>query len=313
MVMASTTRIMWTVTAALLPGLMVLSYYYGWGYLANVAVALPIGLVLEVVCFKVRKRAVNLNDGSAVLTTLILALALPPGTPWFVIAVAMLGAIVLAKHLYGGLGHNVFNPAMVGYALVLVSFPQALALWPEPTAGLAPELVDAHTGATVLTTFKYREGLTVVEIWQAEAGFGTLGGLGWEWVNGAFLLGGLTLCWLRLIAWRVVAGMLLALGVLALAWYDGGSSASAGSPLFHWLSAGTMLAAFFVVTDPVTHPNDRVAQWLFGLLVGCITFVIRTWGNYPDGIAFAVLIANATTPYLNHVFRRRHGYDQATG
>ncbi|MCZ6658494.1 MAG: RnfABCDGE type electron transport complex subunit D [Gammaproteobacteria bacterium] len=311
MVTKSTTRIMWTVNAALLPGLLVLSYYYGWGYVANLAIALPVGLALEVVCLKARGQQVTVTDGSAVTTTLILALALPPNTPGFVIAIAMLGAIVLAKHLYGGLGHNVFNPAMVGYALVLVSFPQALASWPLLGPELGPALVDANTGATVLTTFKYREGLTVLEIWQPEAGFGYVGGLGWEWANGGFLLGGLYLCWRRLIAWRVAAGMLLALGLLAILWYDGGSSASAGSPLFHWLSAGTMLAAFFVVTDPVTHPNDFSSQWLFGLLVGTLTFVIRTWGSYPDGIAFAVIVANAATPYLNHVFRRRHA--QATG
>ncbi len=313
MVTESTTRIMWTVNAALLPGMLVLSYYYGWGYVANLAIALPVGLALEVVCLKMRGQRVTVIDGSAVLTTLILVLALPPDTPWFVIVVAMMGAIVLAKQLYGGLGHNVFNPAMVGYALVLVSFPQALASWPLLGPELEPALVDANTGATVLTTFKYREGLTVLEIWQSEAGFGYVGGLGWEWANVGFLLGGLYLCWRRLIAWRVAAGMLLALGLLATLWYDGGSPASAGSPLFHWLSAGTMLAAFFVVTDPVTHPNDLSAQWLFGLLVGTLTFVIRTWGSYPDGIAFAVIIANAATPYLNHVFRRRQSYDQATG
>ena len=303
---------MWTVNAALAPGFLVLSYYYGWGYFANLAIALPIGLIAEAICCKTRNRHLDLTDGSAVLTTLILALALPPHTPWFVIAVAVLGSIVLAKHLYGGLGHNIFNPAMVGYALVLVSFPQALALWP-PLLQPQAELIDATTAATVLTTFKYREGLTVLEVWQAQSGFGHYGGLGWEWANAAFLAGGLILCWLRLIAWRVAAGLLLSLGLLALAWYDGGSSASAGSPLFHWLSAGTMLAAFFVVTDPVTHPNNHLGQWLFGVLVGSVTFVIRAWGSYPDGIAFAVLIANAASPYINHVFRRAQSYDQTTG
>ena len=306
----SSNRIMWTVALALTPGFAALSWFYGWGYLQNLAIALPLAYAIDFACLRLRGQRLRnergsdpgqpgavLIDGSIFLGTLILVLALPPAMPWHVLAVAAFGMIVLARHLYGGLGQNIFNPAMVGYVLVLICFPVALATWPP--------LVDGHTGATALTAFRYREGLTAAEIYFGSAAFGRFGGRGWEWANIAFALGGLVAAALGLIAWRVVLGFLIVLGALALVFYDGGSSASAGSPLFHYLSAGTMLAAFFVVTDPVTHPGHSTGQWLFGAIAGSITFAIRAWGGYPDGIAFGVLVANAFTPFLDALGRGR--------
>ena len=340
---------MWAVSLALAPGFVVLSWSYGWGYLHNLAVALPLAYALDFACLRLRgqpwplsrrnpsangdrrrdhggeafligrgagagsenaptrggpesvlaSRSPGSFDGSIFLGTLILALALPPGMPWHVLLLATFGMVVLARQLYGGLGHNIFNPAMVGYALALVCFPVALAAWPP--------LLDGHTGATALTAFRYREGLTAMEAFAADPAFGQFGGYGWEWANIAFACGGLVAAGLGLIAWRVVLGFLIALGLLALVFHDGGSSKSAGSPVFHYLSAGTMLAAFFVVTDPVTHPGHPAGQWLFGALAAGITFAIRAWGGYPDGIAFGVLIANAATPFLDALGRGRVG------
>ena len=301
-------RIMWAVALALAPGFAVLSWFYGWGYLRNLAIALPLAYALDFACLRLRGQPLPLFrrkpsrssfDGSIFLGTLILTLALPPGMPWHVLLLATFGMVVLARQLYGGLGHNIFNPAMVGYALVLVCFPVALATWPP--------LVDGHTGATALTAFRYREGLTATEAFAADPALGQLGGYGWEWANIAFAFGGLVAAGLGLIAWRVVLGFLIVLGLFALVFHDGGSSKSAGSPLFHYLSAGTMLAAFFVVTDPVTHPGHPTGQWLFGALAAGITFAIRAWGGYPDGIAFGVLIANAATPFLDALGRGRVG------
>ena len=333
-------RIMWAVALALAPGFAVLSWFYGWGYLRNLAIALPLAYALDFACLRLRGRAIRRFrrrpptddsgqpepggqafiaggrthakraggsparlpgsvDGSIFLGTLILILALPPGMPWHVLLIAAFGMIVLARQLYGGLGHNIFNPAMVGYVLVLICFPAALATWPP--------LVDGHTGATALTAFRYREGLTATEIFAADPALGVLGGHGWEWANVAFACGGLAAAGLGLIAWRVVLGFLIVLGLFALVFHDGGSSKSAGSPLFHYLSAGTMLAAFFVVTDPVTHPGHPLGQWLFGALAAGVTFAIRAWGGYPDGIAFGVLIANAATPFLDALGRGRVG------
>lgn len=300
--MAASNRIMWTVALALMPGLAALSWLHGWGHLQNLAIAAPLAYASEFLCRRLRRQPLLPAgfaplDGSLMVTALILALALPPNLPWHVPAVAILAAVLLARQAFGGLGHNLFNPAMAGYALVLVSYPASLAEWPP--------LADGHTGATALTALRHREGLTVAEAFARNPAFGRFGGAGWEWVNAAFALGGLVICGLRLIAWRVAVGFLAALGGLALVCYDGGSSRSAGSPLFHFLSGGTMLAAFFVVTDPATHPGEPRAQWLFGLLVGALAFVIRAWGGYPDGIAFGVLIGNAATPFLDALARGR--------
>jgi electron transport complex protein RnfD len=277
----------------LVPGLLL----QGWllspvGVATNIATALAAALLAESVCLRLRRRPLipDLFDGSSLITALILAAALPPGQ-WGPVAGATLLAVALGKHAYGGLGNNVFNPAMVGYAIVLVSFPGAVADWPQQT--------DALSGATALTVFKYRGALTIDGIWQGPNGFGLIGGSNAEWIGLAFLAGGSVLLMLRLAAWRPALGMLGSMAVLAVVGYDNGSSESLGSPLYHWFSGGTLLAICFVVTDPVTHPTSHAGQWLFGILVGTVTFLIRAFGNYPDGIAFAVLLANAVTPYLD--------------
>ncbi len=288
----NSTRIMLCVLAALTPGAAAMVTFYGTGYLANIAVAVAAALSVEALCLRVRQVPMApLRDASAILTGVLLALALPPGTPWGIIIIAVVAAIGLAKHLYGGLGHNLFNPAMVGYAVVLVSFPGALAHWPVPADGV--------TGATALVSLRFREGLTVAEAWQSTNGFGWIGGYAWEWINAAFLAGGVVLCALRLAAWRVALATLATLALLAALSYDAGSSASAGSPLFHLFSGATMLAAFFFATDPVSHPVSWRGQILFGMTIGAMTFAVRAYGNYPDGIAFGILLANALTPYLD--------------
>jgi electron transport complex protein RnfD len=299
-------RIMWSVAIALVPGALMSLWVFGAGVLVNMVLLTAFALAFETACVRARGASVAraLGDGSATVSALLIGLALPPETPIHVLAIAACGAIVLAKHLYGGLGHNLFNPAMVGYALVLVSFPAALATWPD---------VDGTSGATALTSLRYREGLTIAELVAGSGAFGALGARGFEWVNAAFLAGGLWLMWQRIIAWRVSAAMMVTLVACALAFWDGGGSASTGSPLFHLFSGGTLLAALFVATDPVTHPAEPRAQLTFGVLVGAVTFAIRAWGSYPDGIAFAVLLGNAATPWLDHTFTRGRLHDQTTG
>ncbi len=285
--------IMVAVALALLPGTAAMIYFYGLGVVQNLLLAVPVGLAIEALCLHLRRRPVPpaLADGSTVLTGALIALALPPATPPGVLVVAVVAAVALAKHLYGGLGNNLFNPALVGYAVVLVSFPVAMADWPVP--------VDGQTGATALVSMKYREGLTVAEAWQSARGFGVVGGYGWEWINLGFLLGGAVLVWRRLAAWRVPLTILITMAVLATAFWDSGSSTSRGSPLFHWFAGSTMLTVFFFATDPVTHPASPRGQVIFGIVVGTATFVIRAFGNYPDGAAFAILFGNAITPYLD--------------
>lgn len=294
----TTPQVMQRVLLALLPGAVTLGAFYGFAYLPRLAFAVTLGLAIEAAALAAQRRPVTaaLRDGSTVVTCTLLALALPPDTGWWVLAIAVTAAVGLAKHLYGGLGANPFNPAAVGYAVVLVSFPMALATWPIPADGL--------TSATALTSLRHREALTVAEAWRPELGFGALGGYGWEWINAAFLAGGLALLAMRLAAWRVPAAMLGTLILLALLGYDEGSSGSLGSPLFHLFSGGTMLAAFFFATDPVTHPASARGQIVFGCVVGAVTFVVRGFGAYPDGLVFGILLGNAVTPWLDRYLER---------
>jgi len=289
----NTQRVMLLVLVALVPGAGAAVAVYGTGYLINILLAAVFGLAMEAACLGLQRRDVvaALADGSALVTCVLLALALPPGLPWPILAVAVAGAIILAKHLYGGLGNNLFNPAIVGYTVVLVSFPVAMADWPVP--------VDGLTSATALVSLKYREGATVAEAWTTAGGFGAVGGYGWEWINLGYLIGGLVLLALRLAAWRIPLTILATLGALATFCYDSGSSASLGSPLFHWFTGATMLTVFFFATDPVTHPATGKGQIIYGMLIGGMIFVVRGLGNYPDGAAFAILLGNAVSPYLD--------------
>lgn len=304
MVVRNTRSIMLIAGACLLPGLLVTAWLVSPMMLFNAAFAVATAAVTEAICQKLKGQLDfnRLTDGSSLVTALIIAAAMPPAVPVAVLAFATITAIALGKYAYGGLGNNVFNPAMVGYAAALLSFPLALSAWPD--------VIDGLSGATALTAFKFRGGATVADIWTQANGFGSLGAAGAEWVNVAFLGGGLILLLLRLAAWRVSVGMLLGVTIVAAAGYDSGSSASFGSPAYHAFTGGTMLAAFFVVTDPVTHPASPRGQWLFGLLVGSMTVLIRVFGSHPDGIAFAVLLANAVTPYLD---RRLAHADAAHG
>lgn len=289
----TTRRIMLTVLGALAPGAVLLCFYFGFGYLPRLALACAVGAASEAAVLALQRRPMQpaLADGSVLVTCTLLTLALPPDVPLHVLVVAVLAAVGVGKHVYGGLGSNPFNPAIVGYTLVLVSFPAALATWPVPTDGV--------TGATALTTLRHRDAATIAEIWSHANGFGALGGFGWEWINVAFLAGGVFLATRRIIAWRVPAALLGTLGLLAALGYDSGSSESLGSPAFHWFSGGTCLAACFFATDPVTHPVTHRGQILFGIGIALVAFVVRAFGNYPDGLAFGILLANAATPYLD--------------
>lgn len=287
---------MWIVCAALVPAYAVATAFWGLTILSNLGLALAFGWAAELCCLlmagRTWRRAIStLSDGSAAVTAALIALALPPDIGGYVLLVAMVTAVGLAKHLYGGLGNNPFNPAMTGYAVVLISFPADVARWPV--------LIDGTTGATALDSFFHRGGQAVVDVWSQDAGFGSFGGLGFEWLNVAVLAGGCALVLAKIVQWRMPIAVLTGLGVCAALGYDAGSSASLGSPLMHWFSGGTMLAAFFIATDPVTHPSNVRDQWVFGLFVGAAIWVFRAYASYPDGIAFAILLANCLSPLLD--------------
>ena len=294
-----TSHLMVQVQFALLPGFLATTYYFGPGIILNVASAMLFAIFSELIALKARGVSLRTaKDGSALLTGALIGLALPPFLPVWMILVASIFAIIFAKHFYGGLGQNLFNPAMVGYAVLILSFPLAMSNWPAPSNSVLPSMVDGYTAATPLDEFKFRGAITVEEYWQK---FGNSNWSAWFVINAGFLVGGLYLLLIRACNWIAPTGMLVTLALLSLLFFDGGSSDSLGSPLFHLFSGATMMGAFFVVTDPVTSPDSPRGQALFGIGVGSLTFIIRSAGAYPEGIAFAILLMNGSSPLIDYI------------
>lgn len=325
-------NVMRQVIYALLPGTLAMLWYFGWGILTNLLLGIGFALLLEAMMLKLRAKPVGLflGDYSVVVTAWLLALALPAFAPWWLLFIAMVFAVVIAKHLYGGLGQNPFNPAMVGYAAVLVSFPLEMTRWVAPIdfsfaqIGLSESLNavfstltqtrwDAITMATPLDTVKTAlvSGNSLQKIYQQDL-FSTLSGQGWEMINLAYLAGGLWLWYRRVISWHIPAALLLVLAASAgLFWLI--DTESYASPLFHLFSGGTMLAAFFIATDPVSASTTPLGKLLYAAGIGLFTYIIRTWGGYPDAFAFAVIIMNMAVPLLDQytqprVYGRRGGW-----
>ncbi len=322
----SVSRVMRRVLLALVPGVLAMTVLFGWGVLINILVAVAVAVATETAMLRLRGRPVQLflRDWSAVVTAVLLALALPPLLPAWITAVGVSFGLVFGKHLYGGLGYNPFNPAMVGYVVLIIAFPQAMTQWLPPTAlGDAPlDLLDTlrttFTGglpdSLPLDAISHATPLDHVRTGLAEGrALGDLGGGGlvgmlaeggWVWINLLFLAGGAWLLWMRVIRWQIPVGVLAGLAVPALVFWAVNPDQYL-SPLFHLLSGGAMLGAFFIATDPVSAATTPRGRLLFGLGIGLLTWVIRTWGGYPDGIAFAVLLMNMTVPLLDRYTRPR--------
>lgn len=313
-------RVMRTVLYALLPGVAIYIWAFGWGILVNLALAMLSALVFEWLMLLLRERPVRpfLSDGSALVTAVLLALCLPPLTPWWVPVVGCFFAIVVAKHLYGGLGYNPFNPAMAAYAVLLVSFPRELSVWTAPLALLQQPLGlletwtyvttgqlpaglawDSLTAATPLDHLRTElgRGVEVAELSRA-AVFGHLGGVGMEWANAGFLLGGLWLLYRRIITWHIPVAVLLSLGAAAAVGHVL-DPAGFASPMLHLWAGAAILGAFFIATDPVTAAATPRGRLIYGCGIGLLSFAIRAWGGYPDGVAFAVLLMGLTVPLLD--------------
>ena len=309
------------VLVALVPGLVVTCWLFGWGSLIQVAWASLSALTFEAVALKARRRPVGfyLRDGSAVVTGVILGLAVPPLAPWWVTLVGVGFAIVIAKQFYGGLGYNLFNPAMAGYVVLLISFPLEMTTWVSPRdllngplsplhwdqtlrvvfLGHALPAVDGYTMATALDLLKQNNTLTFPQLAASQSAFGLIGGRQSEWVNLAYLVGGLYLLQRRVFTWHAPIGTLIALALMAGLFYDGTSAGGSGSPLFHLSSGAVMLGAFFIVTDPVTSAASNAGRLIYGLCIGLLIFTIRNWGNYPDAVAFSVLLMNFAAPIVD--------------
>ena len=312
--------IMLKVLLALVPGIFAYAWVYGGGILITLSLATVSALIFEAAMLKIRQRPVQpfLMDLSAVVTAWLLALSLPPLAPWWLVVVGVFFAIVVAKQLYGGLGYNPFNPAMVGYAVLLISFPIIMTKWPAPlilaemklsfmdqlqfifTNALPANVkIDAVTSATPLDYLKTQLMLKheVLAITQAPI-FGILGAKGGEVVTGAYLLGGLYLLHQRIISWHLPTAFLGALAGISLIFYAF-DTAHFMNPLFHLMSGASMLCAFFIITDPVSGPTTPKGKLYFAAGVGILTYVIRVYGGYPDGVAFAVLLMNMCVPLID--------------
>jgi Na+-translocating ferredoxin:NAD+ oxidoreductase subunit D len=312
--------IMLKVLLALVPGIIAYVWVFGGGILVTITLATATALAAEAVMLKIRKRPIQpfLTDYSAVTTAWLLALAIPPLSPWWLIVVGTLFSIVIAKHLYGGLGYNPFNPAMVGYAVLIISFPVLMTKWPAALqlaqtklsfidqlqfifSGLLPQDIklDAVTSATPLDYLKTELKLKhdIASITQTPL-FGVLGGKGGEYVTGAYLLGGLYLWQQKIITWHLPTAFLAALAAISgVFWLV--DSAHYASPIFHLFTGASMMCAFFIITDPVSGPTTPKGKLWFAAGVAVITYLVRVYGNYPDGVAFAVIFMNICVPLID--------------
>ncbi|WP_205956394.1 electron transport complex subunit RsxD [Pantoea stewartii] len=330
----STGNIMMLVILAALPGFAAQCYFFGVGTLLQVVLASLTALLTEAAILRLRNTPVapQLADNSALLTAILLGISIPSLAPWWLVVVGTVFAIVIAKQLYGGLGQNPFNPAMVGYVVLLISFPVQMTSWMPPEAlqvikpGVLDSLsmiftghtlagdtlqhlqlgVDGVSQATPLDTFKtgLRAGHSAEQLLAQPIYSGVLAGLGWQWVNVGYLLGGVFLLWKNTIRWHIPAAMLLSLTVCAtLGWLL--APASLNSPLIHLFSGATMLGAFFIATDPVTASTTDRGRLIYGALIGLLVWLIRSFGGYPDGVAFAVLLANICVPLIDYYTQPR--------
>ena len=325
---ANVASMMLQVLAALVPAALAHVWFFGPGIIFNLLVAAIFSIAGEAMMMRVRGRPIApaLSDYSALVTAALLAFALPSLTPWWVTATGALFAVVVAKHLYGGLGFNIFNPAMVGYVVILVAFPMHLNLWVAPRmgdldyqqlsilqtlmftlTGNLPDALsfDAISRATPLDAMKtgLNNMATTLEI-RANPIMGDFGGRGWEWIANFVALGGFWLMIRKIIRWQIPVGFGLGLLVPATIMYllEPGSSPGPG---FHLFAGATMLCAFFIATDPVSAATSVRGRFVYGVGIGFLTYCIRTWGSYADGVAFAVLIMNMAVPALDYLTRPR--------
>lgn len=294
----SIARIMWTVSATLAPAVAWAAWQFGLRALAQVAVCAGAAVACEAAIQKFRGVPITWRDGSAFLTGLLLALCIPVGMPLWMTALGAVFAIGIAKQPFGGLGHNIFNPAHAGRAFLLASFPVQMTTWTALTTQ-----VDVVTSATPLGMLKEQGMPAVVATFGGPSGLyqslflGNVNGSLGEVSALLLLLGGLFLVWKRYIFWQ---GPVFYIGTVALlAWVLGGPGWFDGDPLFHVLSGGLVLGAFFMLTDMVTSPITAKGQVIFAVGAGALVFLIRKFGGYPEGVCYSILLMNCFTPLID--------------
>lgn len=338
---SETSALMRLVIYATIPGICAQVYFFGWGNLVHIALATITALVAEFFVLSLRDKGIKkqLFDGSAILTAVLLGISLPAIAPWWISVIGSLFAIVVVKQLYGGLGHNPFNPAMAAYVMLLISFPVQMTSWLPPLSLMQIDLnfantlsaiftgytaegysieqlrmhIDGFTMATPLDTVKTNItlGMTVIESMDSPV-IGDNFGIGWEWMNAAFLLGGLVLMAKNAIHWATPVSFLASLFICSLIAFLLSPDSSA-STMFHWFNGACMLGAFFILTDPVSGATSTKGRLVIGALAGLIVYIIRKFGGYPDAVAFAVLLCNMAAPLIDQYTRpRTYGHQLET-
>lgn len=316
--------IMRHVLYALIPAAVAYVWYFGPGFIFNLIVACFFCITGEMLMLKLRGKPADatLTDYSALVTGTLLAFAMPALTPWWVTATAALFGIIVAKHLYGGLGYNLFNPAMVGYVVVLIAFPLPMNLWTAPRMGdLDYQMLTFAETARFTLTGSFPDSLSFDAVSRAtpldvvKAGLnrmqtfdelrvypmmGDFGGRGWEWIGNFTAIGGAWLLLKKIIRWHIPLGVLAGLLIPSSLMYFLVPGVSP-SPGFHLFSGGTILCAFFIATDPVSAATSDKGRLVYGFGIGLLIYAIREWGSYADGVAFAVLLMNLAVPTIDYL------------
>ncbi len=304
----TTSRIMWSVSASLLPATIIGAYFFGPQAVFTIILCIIAAVFSEYVFQKALKKKSSISDGSAFLTGLLLGMNLPPSVPFYIPIVGSFVAVIITKQLFGGLGFNVFNPALIGRAFLLISFPKLMTIWNEPTAAFIH--LDAKTTATPLGILKEEGAAKLIEVFGDKINLyeqllvGHRAGSSGETSVLALLIGAAFLFYKGYISWHIPVSFLGTAAVIA--WVFGGKGALfAGDPLLHLLSGGMILGAFFMATDYVTCPSIKKGQILFGIGCGFLTMLIRLKGGYPEGVMFAILIMNCFTPLIDRSFKTK--------
>lgn len=305
----STKKIMYSVVIAMLPMFLVSIYFFGLNALRVVAISVASCLLIEWLIQKYMIKGPNtISDGSALVTGMLLAFNVPANIPWWMLVIGAAVSIGIAKMSFGGLGKNPFNPALVGRVFMLISFPVAMTTWPVPHPVFSNTVLDAVTGPTPLGILKegLAQGLTVEEITKnidyIDLLIGNRGGSLAEMCAIAILIGGLFLIIRKVIDWQTPVIIIATVAIIAgICWLI--NPAQYVNPLYHILSGGLLLGAFFMATDMVTTPMTMGGKIVFSIGVGALTIIIRLWGAYPEGMSFAILIMNAFVPLINKGFK----------
>ena len=299
----NTNQIMRQVIYALILGVGASYVFFGWGVLLQIVLGVLSALVVESVFVALRGRNVmdSITDGSAVLTAILLAISIPTIAPWWIVVVGVAFAIVFGKQLYGGLGNNPFNPAMLGYAFLLISYPLQMTTWPVDFLSFSQAVDEVFN----LLNFDGISGATRLDDVKTSLSLGSdiatlqVRSISQAWINIGFLAGGVYLLARKIIFWHIPVAVLSGILVMALliSMFDSQQHLPVQN---HLILGGTMLGAFFIATDPVSASTTPKGRLIYGFLIGVLIVIIRAYGGYPDGVAFAVLLMNMTVPLIDY-------------